>query len=126
MTQIEKLIHNWKEEAEVVRTRYRDETLASLCETHARELEMALRQSDEEAVSLRRAAEISGYSYSHIRRLMDGGTLTNVGEPGNPKVLVGELPIKPGRGAGSHARRAAEKSLVEKVFRDPGNGFRVL
>jgi hypothetical protein len=98
----------WRQEAEVLRLRYRDERLAYFCEVHAQELEDTLNKSDAEPMSLRQAAEVSGYSVPHLRRLMDSDILTNVGDPGRPRVLLGELPFKPGRAAGVAARLAAE------------------
>lgn len=94
---LQSLVSEWLEEAERIRRRYRDESLAGLCEAHARELDAALRTSLDEEVTLAQAAELSGYSKSHLRRLMDEGTIPNVGEPGAPRLRVGDLPFRPGR-----------------------------
>jgi len=94
---LQRLVQEWLEEAERIRSRYRDESLAALCEAHARELEVALRTSLDEEVTLSRAAELSGYSKSHLRRLMDQGVIPNVGKPGSPRLRLGDLPFRPKR-----------------------------
>jgi hypothetical protein len=107
---LQRLVQEWIEEAERIRSRYRDESLAALCEAHARELAAALRTSLDEEVTLSRAAELSGYSRSHLRRLMDQGVIPNVGEPGSPRLRVGDLPFRPRRMTADravHARRGA-------------------
>jgi hypothetical protein len=50
---------------------------------------------DEEAVSLKEAALMSGYSPDHLGRLVKAGQLTNRGTKARPKVLVADLPRKP-------------------------------
>jgi hypothetical protein len=115
-----KLVWQWREEAEMLRTRYRNEELAALCEAHASDLEHQLHTSDAESVTIQQAAAISGFSYSHLRRLMDSGALTNVGEPGAPRLLVGQLPMKPGRAAGIAARRAVQNA-EDRQRRAEGN-----
>jgi hypothetical protein len=92
------LVEQWRAEAANLRERYGLEHLATLCETHARELEAAITALDR-PVTLEEAARISGFSKASIRRHMDDGSLTNVGGPQRPRVLVSELPRKPGKPA---------------------------
>src|SRR5690606_3238278 len=94
---IEALVSEWRSEALTLRHRYSDERLASVCEAHALELETALRTSLDESVTLQEASRISGYSYAHLRRLMDSGAIRNVGKRGAPRVRVGDLPYRPSR-----------------------------
>jgi hypothetical protein len=114
MTGTETLIWQWREEAERLRHRYGCESLACLCETHARELEAALRSSQDEHLTIAEAAEIGGYSRSHLRRLLDSGTIANVGGPGRPKVRVGDLPFKV-------RRRPAERPLQRPARQAPSS-----
>ena len=127
MTPAEKLVGKWRAEAEVLRERYSNEALAKLCEVYAQELEAALRQGSEQSATLDEAAEISGYSKSHLRRMMDDGELTNIGGQGRPRVLVGELPFKAKRVAGEHAIQAAKNSRRARLGADVRvPGFRVI
>ena len=75
---------DWRQEAENLRSRYADGRLAALCETHAGELDALLRTQLDEELTLKQAARISGYSYSHLRRLLDAGELANMGIEGRP------------------------------------------
>ena len=69
----------------------------SLLRRVADELANALAESELEALTLREGEAHSGYSYSHLQRLVSGGVLENVGEPGDPRVRRGDLPHKAGR-----------------------------
>lgn len=91
------LAKSWREEAQTIRRRYNDEKLATLCETHALELETAVRTSLDAPITLDEAARRSGYSKSHLRRLMDSGKVPNIGEKGAPRVRLGDLPYRPRR-----------------------------
>ena len=48
-----------------------------------------------EELTLGDAAEVSGYSYSAIQKMVAGGELLNLGDKGNPRVRRGDLPKKP-------------------------------
>src|SRR5690606_33516388 len=105
------------EEAERIRRRYHDESLAGLCEAHARELDAALRTSLEEKVTLAEAAGLCGYSKSHLRRLMDQGRIPNVGSVGQPRLCIGDLPYRPGR-------MSPERAVRIKTEKRPKRGVR--
>jgi hypothetical protein len=107
---LQALVSSWRNEAERARDRYADERLAALCEAHASELETALRSSLDGELTLKQAAEVSGYSYSHLRRLLDAGELPNAGEDGRPRVRLGDLPFKPGHAAPLGALNAARRA----------------
>lgn len=101
-----RLIAEWRAEADRIRRRYQHDGLAGLCEAHADELEAALKVVSSREVTLSEAAEISGYSRSHLRRLMDQGDLPNVGRPGAPRLRVADLPLKAGRAGAVGAESA--------------------
>jgi hypothetical protein len=103
---LHELVSAWRNEAARLRGRYSAEELARLCEMHAQELETALAVSLDEQLTLDQAAERSGYSKSHLRRLMDDGTIRNVGEAGAPRVRLADLPFKTGRAPASRALSA--------------------
>lgn len=112
---LQNLVKEWQTEAERIRRRYQDESLAGLCEAHARELDAAMRRSLDEEVTLADAAELSGYSKSHLRRLMDDGTIPNVGERGAPRVRVRDLPFKPARMTADRAVRLKTTPRPQKT-----------
>ena len=97
MPNVHELIESWRSEAEHLRERYSDERLARACEAHAQELEAALASEGLEALTLDTAEIESGYSRTHLRRLLREGKILNAGEPGNPRILRRSLPRKPGR-----------------------------
>ena len=97
----------WRAEAVMFR-RYGEERLAIACETHADELEVAVGAQAIEALTLDQAAEIGGYSYSHLQHLLADGEIDNVGEKGSPRIRRCDVPRKPGHGA----RRANSRSEV--------------
>jgi hypothetical protein len=94
MISLDQLARHWFEEAERLRHRYGNEPLASLTEAHARELTAALRESRDHQVTIAEASSLTGYSRSHLRRLLDTGAIPNVGARGAPRVRVRDLPYK--------------------------------
>ena len=96
MTQLLEIAARWREEGIHLRDRYNDETMARLCEVHAEELEAAVRQAEDEALTLAQAANISGYSSDHLGRMIRQGKIPNAGQKGSPRVRVRHLPKKPG------------------------------
>lgn len=126
MTPTKKLIVTWREEAQTLRIRYGDEGKARLAESCARDLEIALREEEQQQLTIKESSVISRYSVSHLRRMMDQGRLTNVGAPGAPRLLRSELPFKPKCASGSHASRAAVNAKQERAVTAPSTGFRIL
>jgi hypothetical protein len=61
------LADEWQEEARQLRDRYGDERGAKLCETHAAELRVRIRDHLDEPLTLKEAAAESGYSVSHLQ-----------------------------------------------------------
>lgn len=88
----------WRDEANTIRERYGDESLAKLCETHARELAEALKAADEQLLTPAQAAadpEILWDSADHVSLQVRTGRIRNYGRKGNPLVRRGDLPKKP-------------------------------
>ncbi len=56
------------------------------------DLERVTAATEAEALTLSAAADRSGYTADHLSRLIRQGKLTNVGRPGAPRVLAGDLP----------------------------------
>ena len=108
------LARKWREEALVLDERYLDSRAAELFRLHAVELEEAVRDAQEENLTLQEAAATSGYSIDHLRHLVGDGKIPNVGRRGSPRVRRGDLPMKPGpreRTTGTDAEETARKIL---------------
>ena len=67
-----------------------------MTETHASELEHAIRTSADQLLNLVEAARISGYSRNYLGRMVRAGRITNHGRKGAPRILRSELPMKVG------------------------------
>ena len=91
------------------------EPAALAYERCADQLDAALARLDEEPLTLRQAAEETGYSLRHLRRLMEDGTIPNSGTPATPRLTRAHLPRKPGHGIAPHVPRAA--SSITQVAR---------
>jgi hypothetical protein len=87
------LAASWRRHGELLR-QYGDTRMADVCELHAGDVERALREGNEETLSLTEAARESGFSAGHLGRLVRDGRLTNYGRPDAPRVARGELPVK--------------------------------
>ncbi len=53
------------------------------------------RERLEETLTLREAAEESGYSYHHLSRLVTAGQIPNAGVPGSPLIRRADMPKRP-------------------------------
>ena len=90
-----------------------DERAAAIWERAADMVEDSLRQSGLERLTLQQAAQESGYSTDHLRRLIDEGTVPNAsGHDGSKSILRMHLPRKPGHGV-APVRPAAPSSRLQ-------------
>lgn len=111
------LARKWREEALVLEERYLDSRTAELFRLHARELEVAVRDSQEEVLTIAEAAATSGYSMDHLRHQIAEEKIPNVGRKGSPRVRRGDLPLKSGprgRTTGCDAAATA-RSILQSV-----------
>ena len=99
------LVDNWRRRAGTIR-QYGGEAPAQALEACATELEAAVRRKDRTVLTLNEAAMATGYSASHLGRLVRDGTIPNAGRPGAPRIALRHLPRK-ARGAGSPGTRPA-------------------
>ncbi len=83
----------WRTRAETLRA-YGAAGPADAVERCAAEFEERLREWWAEPLSLRTAAEESGFSYDRLQRMVGEGGLPNVGKPGAPLVRRCDLPRK--------------------------------
>ena len=97
---IASLVARWRTESDAYAT---DEAMVRgdrLLRRVAEELESALACWTDEPLGLQVAAEVSGYSVAHLRRLVAQGSLTDAATVGPIMLRRGDLPRKPG-----HAQR---------------------
>ncbi len=92
---VSRVTKRWLSEAETLHRRGADEQ-AVVLQSCANELTEEGRLFSLEALTLGRAAEESGFSYSALEKMVRDGTLPNVGKKGAPRVHRGDLPSKPG------------------------------
>ncbi|WP_373054306.1 helix-turn-helix domain-containing protein [Thioalkalivibrio sp.] len=90
---MKQLIDLWKASAATLR-QYGAEAQAAVLERCALELEQALREQRDELLTLDEAAEASGFSSEHLRRLVRTGTIPNAGRKGAPRIRRADLPQK--------------------------------
>jgi hypothetical protein len=79
-----------------------------------------LRADAQEAVTLREAAQIGGYSVDHLRRLVATGHVSNVGRKHSPRIRRCDVPVKSGR-LSSGADRA-ESDHRRRIVSSVANG----
>ena len=92
MTELE-LVLSWREQA----ARYERDGVtiaARVLDRCAQELESAIANAGQEAVSLNDGARLSGYSADHLSRLIRDGRIPNVGTKRRPRIRVADLPRK--------------------------------
>ncbi len=89
----------WRKRALLFRS-HADESLALAYERCADELDRVFENSDMKVLSLEEAEAESGYTKSHIRRLIREGVIPNSGTRSDPRVQRSHLPRKPGHGIG--------------------------
>lgn len=109
------LAARWREDAQVFR-RYGATGRARMLERMAAELERSTSGDAAARVDLRTAANLSGFSRSHLRRLIRTGRLPATSDgAGNPIVSVSDLPRKPGHlgGAPAAARPSGREAVAE-------------
>jgi hypothetical protein len=104
------LITSWRNDAELLE-RYGDDQLALVCQTHADDLEAALRSQADDALDLATASKESGYSADRLRHMVAEGAIPNAGKKGSPKIRRGDLPRKHRAGNGFDAAATASSLL---------------
>ena len=90
---VEGLPSDWRKQAKALR-RYGGETPATAIERCADDLDATLRERDETTFSLVEAARESGYTATHLGRLVREGKIPNAGRPNAPRIARRHLPRK--------------------------------
>lgn len=91
---LERLVAQWRAEADQMLVRGAED-FARCVASLASELEAKLIEWEQEPLTLSQAAAESGYSYSHLHRLVAEEKVKNVGAPRAPRIRRTDLPRKP-------------------------------
>jgi hypothetical protein len=110
------LAARWREDAQVLR-RYGATSRARLLEQMAAELEATTAADATATVALSVAAEVSGFTRAHLRRLIREGKLgTEATEGTEPQVHLSDLPRKAKQGAPARlVERPSTRAIVYEV-----------
>ncbi len=94
----------------------------ALCDHVLNDLAALQVHEDDQLLTLKEAADRSGYSTDHLGRLIRDGTIPNAGKPGAPRIRRGDLPQKAGMGVAgnSHAAYDAGADARKLVSRRKG------
>lgn len=117
---LDALADEWREEAERLR-QYGAEPQAQTLEAAADDLEERVAAIETETLTPGEAAEESGYSADHIRRLVRGGTIPDAGDDEGVRVRRRDVPLKPGHrrsGGRSPDRSAGSRARVARTVVD--------
>ena len=93
MSAVHDLVTRWRSEAETVE-RCGHESTGKLIRRLAVEVDEALRDDQDETLTLAEAALESSYSTEHLRKMVAAETIPNAGEQGRPRIRRGDLPLK--------------------------------
>ena len=112
---IRKLPADWRRQAKTLR-RYGGQALATALERCADELEGTIQERDETTLTLTDAARESGYTATHLGRLVRDGKIPNAGRPNAPRIARRHLPLKaPSEPRLAESARPRERSNVQIV-----------
>lgn len=120
MSRLHHLAESWRADANKFKE-WGDERPAHILLRVADQLASAIEQADEEPLSLASAATASGYSPSHIGRLIRTGTIPNAGRPNAPAVRRRDLPVKAGHLTLSHTAAHVHVGRRERIVRSVVN-----
>lgn len=117
MDSLKNLADEWRDRANNLRRWADAEGAARALEGAAAELEAALREATDEALTLAEASEASGYSERRLRELLADGTIPNAGRRGAPRIRRGDLPRRAGRTTPTGYDPAADaRQLLQASF----------
>ena len=101
MRAVHDLIARRRAEAETVE-RCGHESTGRLIRRLTVEVDEALRDDQDETLTLAEAALESSYSAEHLRKLVAAEAIPNAGEKGRPRIRRGDVPLKRGTKPVSH------------------------
>ena len=93
MSAMTDLLSRWRSEAETVE-RCGHESTGKLLRRLAVEVDEALRDDQDETLTLAEAALESSYSTEHLRKMVAAETIPNAGGKGRPRIRRRDVPLK--------------------------------
>ncbi len=87
------LVARWHSEGETLE-RCGHESTGKLIRRLAVEVDEALRDDQDQTLTLAEAALESSYSTEHLRKMVASGTIPNAGEKGRPRIRRSDLPAE--------------------------------
>ena len=119
LSPLARLPQEFQANANAARTLAGAEAAAHVWEEAARAVDQRLREARLEALPLDQAEAESGYTGSHLRRMLRDKTLPNSGTAQEPRILRIHLPRKPGFGVDqpplqpASCRAQAARAVIE-------------
>ena len=119
LTALAQLPADFQANAVEVRRLAGDERAAHVWEAASRDVESRLRAASLEALDLATAALESGYTRSHLVRMLREGKIPDSGSDSDPRILRMHLPRKPGLGVDQNttppasSRVQAARAVIE-------------
>jgi len=101
----------FRDNADTARRLTGSNSAALVWEEAAQEVEERLGKALLELLTLDAAAAESGYTCSHLRRLLREGTIPDAGTEQDPRILRMHLPRKPGHGVDADTVRPASSRV---------------
>jgi hypothetical protein len=90
------IITRWEARRDELRRLKAQVSGAIICDEMLRDLESLFSADENDLLTIKDAAQLSGYSREHLGRLVQEGKIPNAGRPNAPRVRRCDLPIKPG------------------------------
>src|SRR5439155_25804202 len=112
---LQQCIVRLRAKAKEFREVFGDEGRARTLEWAARKVQQALRDENEDLLTLPEAAQVSGYHPDSLARMVRDGQITDLRPPGSKgmiRIRRGDLPIKPGK---PHTPSADVRELASRL-----------
>jgi hypothetical protein len=127
-TPLEELRIKWRARRDELARFHASVDGATICDQLLADLDSALAERYDEVLTLRAAADLSGYTVDHLARLIRQGKLRNAGRKHAPRVHRADLPHEARndaarRTADSYNAAADARSLAGRLRRGGDNGI---
>jgi hypothetical protein len=96
-----------------------DDRAAKIVEKFLTDIDAVAKTESQPTLTLTAASRLCGYSTRQLARLIQNGTIPNVGRPQAPQVRYSDLPLKPSALRGStteHSLETTRGRIAQSVF----------
>jgi len=121
MQGLKEQLADWTKQAEVAE-RMVAHGYATATRDRIGDIENLMNSCLQEPLSLKDAAQESGYSTDHLGRLIRDGSIPNAGRPGAPRLARRDLPLKPARVARERLADNVQNVQIVQSIIDEGVG----